>query len=143
MWSYFLPSPQRSWRTRWRLDSSSPKEHLVRHTLHLAVVVTDAKTALPGSTKLFVKMKDVSLTVAEELRLDSEPRLSDCVQGFVDDLLQLEGESTKHPSQHDPVVVVPVHSVVDLVGEDVATYSEQHHVVPPRVLGWREDPGRW
>jgi hypothetical protein len=92
---------------------------LVCHALHLVVVVSDAKTALPERTKPFVKLKDASLTVVEELNLDSMPHLSSRLQGFTNYLLQLDGENAKHPCQHDHVVVVPVCSVIVLVGEDI------------------------
>jgi hypothetical protein len=36
---------------------------LIRHALHLAAVVIDAKTALSEITKPFIKLKDASLTV--------------------------------------------------------------------------------
>lgn len=49
---------------------------LVCHTLHLAVVVTDAKTALFERMKSFVKLNDTSLTDAKELRVDRKPCLS-------------------------------------------------------------------
>jgi hypothetical protein len=70
---------------------------LIHHALHLAVIVADAKSALPKSMKSFLKLKDARLTVAEELCLDSKPRLSGCLRGFVDDLLQLSREGAKHP----------------------------------------------
>jgi hypothetical protein len=37
----------------------------------------------------------------------------------MDDLLQLDGEGAKHPHQHEPIIVVPVCSAIDLVDEDV------------------------
>jgi hypothetical protein len=70
---------------------------LVRHALHLASVVIDAKTALSESTNSFIKLKDTSLMVAVELGLDSKPRLSGCLRGFTYDLLPLDGEGGKHP----------------------------------------------
>jgi hypothetical protein len=92
---------------------------LVYHALHLAVVVTDAKTTLSESTKLFIKLKDTSLIDAEKLSLDNKPRLSCRLRWFTDDLLELDGEGAKHPHQHDPVIVVPICSDIDLVGEDM------------------------
>jgi hypothetical protein len=56
---------------------------LVRHVLHLTAVVT----------KQFIKLKDASLTVAKKLSLDSKPLPSGRLQWFMDNLLQLEGES--------------------------------------------------
>jgi hypothetical protein len=85
---------------------------LPRHTLHLAAVVVDAKGTLSESTKPFVKLKDVRLTVAEGLSLNNKPRLSGRLSGFVGDLLQLNGEGTKHPCQLDLVVVVPICSIL-------------------------------
>jgi hypothetical protein len=55
---------------------------LVRHVHHAAVV-----------TKQFIKLKDASLTVAKKLSLDSKPLPSGRLQWFMDNLLQLEGES--------------------------------------------------
>jgi hypothetical protein len=69
--------------------------------------------------KPFVKLKDTSLTFAEELSLDSKPRLSGRLRGFTDDLMQVDEEGVKYARQHDPDIVVPVRSVVNLVGEDV------------------------
>jgi hypothetical protein len=91
----------------------------VRHAFYLVAVVAYAKTALPKSMKPFVKLMDVSRSVDEEMSLDSKPRLLSHLKGFADDILQLKGEGAKHPCQHDPVVVVPVRGVIDLVGEDV------------------------
>jgi hypothetical protein len=34
-------------------------------------------------------------------------------------LLQLDGKGAKHPRQHDPVIGVPICSVIDLVSEDM------------------------
>jgi hypothetical protein len=52
---------------------------LIRHALHLVVVVPDAKSALRESTKPFVKPKDARLMVVEELSLDSKPRPTGCL----------------------------------------------------------------
>jgi hypothetical protein len=49
---------------------------LVCHALHLAVVVSDAKTTLFERMKLFIKLKGTSLMVAKELSIDNKPRLS-------------------------------------------------------------------
>jgi hypothetical protein len=60
---------------------------LIHHALHLAAVVADAKSALPESTKSFLKLKDTRLTTDEELGPDSKPCLLCCLRGFMDDLL--------------------------------------------------------
>jgi hypothetical protein len=59
-------------------------------------VVTDTKSVLPENMKLF-KLKDTRLTIVEELSLDSKPRLSGRLRGFVDDVLQFDEEGAKHP----------------------------------------------
>jgi hypothetical protein len=92
---------------------------LVCHVLHLVAVVTDAKSGLLESTEPFVKLKDVSLTVVEELNLDSKTRMAAHLRGFTDDLLQLNGEGVKHPRQHNPTVMVPVRNLINLVSEDM------------------------
>jgi hypothetical protein len=115
---YFLLSPHLEDKVAIRQLIAQGAE-LVRHALHFAAVVADAKITLPESTKLFIKLKDMRLTDPKELSLDSKPRPSSCLRGFANNFLQLNGEVVEHPRQHYPIVVVPIHSVVDLVSENM------------------------
>jgi hypothetical protein len=115
---------------------------VVSHALHLVTIVTDVEVALLEDVEPGVELQNTWLTVAEELSLDHEPRLTCGLYRFPHKLMEFRGEGTEDLCHHDAVQSSPIDGRISDVGEDVvvqgiATKREKHEVTPPLILGRR------
>jgi hypothetical protein len=74
---------------------------VISHPLHPTAVVVDAQIALYEEPKLCVEVEDARLAVAEELRLEGNPKLlSGAVAATIaglSGLLEVDGDGAEQP----------------------------------------------
>jgi hypothetical protein len=91
--------------------------------------------------ELSVEVKSPSVSVPEELFLESEPRLAARVHLVADDVMELNGDGAVEPREHHGVHQGPGRGrrgddvVEDVVGESIVSQGEKHLPSPTRVMG--------
>jgi hypothetical protein len=93
---------------------------VVSHPLHLVAVVVDAQISLHEELKLCVEVEGARLMVAEELLLESNPKLLSGVVTGVCGLLEVDDDGAEQPRQDHVVHPTPVGAIeAGSVGGDV------------------------
>jgi hypothetical protein len=93
--------------------------------------------------ELGVEVKGPSVSVPEELFLESKPRLVARVRLVADDVLELDGDGVVEPREHHTVHQGPgrgrrgLDVIEDVVSESIAPKSEEGLPSPTRVVGGR------
>jgi hypothetical protein len=121
-------------------DGLTQGTKVVDHALDLTIVVADAEVTLLEYAEPGIKLQNVGLTVAEELDLEREPRLTSGLHRFPNVLMEFGGEGVEDPCHHDVIQPSSIGEQIGDVREDVVVQGismkcEKHEVVPPLVVG--------
>jgi hypothetical protein len=80
----------------------------IDHALHPAIVVTDAEVALLEDVESGIELQNTRLTVAEELSLECDPRLTCSLRRFPNGLVEFWGDGAGDPCHHNAVQPSPI-----------------------------------
>jgi hypothetical protein len=120
-------------------DGLTQDTRVVRHALHPVTVVTDAKVILLEDVKPDIELQNTRPTVAEELSLHCEPRLTCSLRRFLNDLVGFGEKGVEDPCHNDVVQSGPKDERISDIEEDVAiqgvaTKREMHEIASPLVV---------